>query len=285
MLIGAVGSLLIWLGINGLSNISWDFLTSSPAPGSLETGVAGGILDPIISTFIIVALALIVAFPLGIGTAVFLAEYRRPSALARLVDTSVDMIFGVPSIVFALFGLAIFTGSQFIFLSTKIESSGLASATSFFTASLMLAMIAFPPIVRATESAITAVSNHQREASYALGKGKLTTIRKIVLPGARPGIITGVILGIGRVIGDTAVAVILLGGTVLAPLASGWWHPDNITSTLRGEGSTLTTYIYYASPAGEGNTPGKAYGAAFVLMIGIVIVNGLVRIVGRRRSA
>jgi phosphate transport system permease protein len=97
--------------------------------------------------------------------------------------------------------------------------------------------------------------------------------------------VTGTILGIGRIVGDTAIAVLLLGGTVLAPFAAGWWQPDQATGTLRGPGSTLTTYIYYASPAGEGNTAGKAYGAAFVLMVVILVVNYLVRLTGRRRGA
>ena len=81
-------------------------------------------------------------------------------------------------------------------------------------------------MVRATESAILAVPARQREAAYALGKGRVATLRRVVLPGARPGIVTGVILGIGRIVGDTAIAVLLLGGTVLAPFAAGWWKPD-----------------------------------------------------------
>jgi phosphate transport system permease protein len=281
-LCATIATIVGWLAYNGLGNVSWDFLTSSPAPGSLQSGVSGGILDPLVGSLFVVVIGILFAFPLGVGTAIFLAEYRRPLWFARIVDVTVDMIFGVPSVVFAMFGLAVFGASYLVFLSGEVSTSGQATAVSFIVSGLMLALIAFPPIVRATESAIRTVPNHQREAAYALGKGKLTTVRRIVVPGARSGIITGVMLGVGRIVGDTAIAIILLGGTVLEPMAHGWWHPDQITSTLRGSGSTLTTYILYSSPAGEGNTAGKAYGAALVLMVLILVVNGLVRLVGRK---
>jgi phosphate transport system permease protein len=283
-LLGLITALMIWLGVNGLSHVSWDFLTTPPAPGSLEHGVNGGISDIIIGTLICIVLGIVVALPLGLGTAIFLTEYGRPRTLARLADTGVDMIFGVPSIVFALFGLAIFIYPKMIFLSSEVGSSGQATGQSFLCASLILSLIALPPIVRASESALNAVPRHQREASFALGKGRLATIRRVVVPAARPGIMTGAILGIGRMIGDTAIAWLLLGGTVLAPLPKGALHPENIVDTLRGTGATLTTYIYYASPVGEGNTYGAAYGAAFVLMVLIVVINALVRSFGRRKG-
>jgi phosphate transport system permease protein len=281
----AIAGLMVWLGVNGLANVDWAFLTTPPAPGSLEHGVSGGISDVIVGTLIVVVIGLIVALPLGVGTAIFLTEYRRPSALARLADAGVDMVFGVPSIVFALFGLAIFIRPSMIFLSSEVGSSGMATGTSFLCASLILSLIALPPIVRASESALNAVPRMQREGAFALGKGRLATIRKVVLPAARPGIATGAILGVGRMVGDTAIAWLLLGGTVLAPQPPGYLQPGNIMDTLRGPGSTLTTYIYYASPVGEGNTYGKAYGAAFVLMVLIVAINSLVRMAGRRKGS
>jgi phosphate transport system permease protein len=283
-LIACVAGLVIWLAVNGLQNVDWTFLTTPPAPGSLVSGVGGGISDVIVDTLIVVLLGLLVAFPLGLGTALFLTEYRRPALLARLADTGVDMIFGVPSVVFALFGLAIFIHPSMVFLSQEVASSGQATGTSFICCGLVLSLIALPPIVRAAESALNAVPRAQREAAFALGKGRLATIRKVVVPAARPGIVTGAILGIGRMVGDTAIAWLLLGGTVLAPQAKGYLRPDHLVDTLRGPGSTLTTYIYYASPVGEGNTYGKAYGAALVLMALIVIVNALVRATGRREG-
>jgi phosphate transport system permease protein len=281
-LVGMIVWIVGWITVNGIQSINWGFLRSSAGAGSLQTGVTGGIWDFIVGTLVITTLAMLIAAPLGVATAVFLAEYRKPVWLARAADTAVDMIFGVPSVVFALFGIAIFTYPQLIGLSSRVQSSGKASGESILCAAFMLALVGFPPVVRASQAAIIGVSNLQREAAYALGKGKLATIRRVVLPSARPGVLTGIILGTGRVLGDTAI-VYLLGGAGIQALTYGWWHPGNWVSTLRGTSGTLTTYIYYASPAGEGNTPAKAYGAAFVLMVMIILINAGVRLAGRRR--
>ena len=278
-----VVSIVIWLLWNGLSNVDWAFLTTNPAPGSVEVGVAGGIVAPLIGTVIVTAVGTIVALPLGLATALFLGEYGKPVWLKQLTDTSIDLIFGVPSIVFALFGLAIFSNPSLVFLSSEVQTSGKATAKSFFCASLMMALIALPPIVRASQAAIASVPNVQREAAYALGKTRFAMIRKVVLPAIRPGVTTGTILGMGRIAGDTAIVWILLGGAVLEPPIAGWWHPDHIMEFLRGTGSTLTTYVYFASPAGEGNADGKAYGAALVLFAIVFVVNILLARVGQRR--
>jgi phosphate transport system permease protein len=283
LLVVAVAVLMLWLVVQGIGTISWDFLTGEPAPGSLEQGVAGGILPAIIGTLIVVVFGMAVAIPLGLGVAVFLTEYRRPSWLAKGTDTAIDLIFGVPSVVFALFGLAIFSQGWLSWLSNPVGGTGMATAQSFFCSSLMMALIGLPPVVRSSQAAILGVPTQQREAAYALGKGKLTTIRRIVVPGARPGIATGIMLGIGRIAGDTAIVWILLGGAVLQAPPDGWYLPWNLLDFLRSEGSTLTTYIYFSSPAGEGNSPGPAYGAALVLMVVILIVNiALIRLSRRR---
>jgi len=283
VLIVAVLVLMGWLVVQGLGTVSWDFLTGEPAPGSLEQGVSGGILPAIIGTVLVVVFGMAVAIPLGLGVAIFLTEYRQPAWLAKGTDTAIDLIFGVPSIVFALFGLAIFSQGWLAFLSNPVGDTGVATAQSFFCSSLMMALIGLPPVVRSSQAAILGVPNQQREAAFALGKGRLTTIRRIVVPGARPGIATGIVLGIGRIAGDTAIVWILLGGAVLQAPPDGWYLPWNLPDFLRSEGSTLTTYIFFSSPAGEGNSPGPAYGAAFVLMVVILIVNiALIRLSRRR---
>jgi phosphate transport system permease protein len=283
-LVIAIAVIVGWLIYEGLRAISWEFLTTNPAAGSLEQGVAGGILSPLIGTVIVTTMGMAIALPLGLGTAIFLAEYRSPAWLAKATDTAVDLIFGVPSIVFALFGLAVFSQGWASFLSNSV-GTGLATAQSFFVASLMMALIGLPPVVRASQAAILGVPNAQREAAYALGKGRLATIRRIVIPGARPGIGTGVILGIGRIAGDTAIVWILLGGAVLQAPPEGWYLPGNLLDFLRSEGSTLTTYIFFASPAGEGNSPVPAYGAAFVLFAVMLVINiALIRL-SRRKIA
>jgi phosphate transport system permease protein len=283
VLVISVTVIMAWLVWQGLSTISWDFLTTGPAPGSLEQGVAGGILPALVGTLIVIVFGMIVAIPLGLGVAIFLTEYRQPNWLAKGTDTAIDLIFGVPSVVFALFGLAIFSQGWLSWLSNPVGDAGMATAQSFFCASLMMALIGLPPVVRSSQAAILGVPNQQREASYALGKGRLTTIRRIVVPGARPGIATGIVLGIGRIAGDTAIVWILLGGAVLQSPPDGWFLPWNIGDFLRSEGSTLTTYIFFSSPAGEGNSPGQAYGAAFVLMVVILFVNiALIRLSRRK---
>lgn len=282
-LVGVVLSIVAWLLINGLRNIDWAFLTTNPSPGSVEVGVAGGIISPLIGTLIVTALGTAIALPLGLITAIFLGEHGKPKWLKQMTDTSIDLIFGVPSIVFALFGLAIFASPKLVFLSQEVPNSGVSSAKSFFCASIMMALIALPPIVRSTQAAISSVPQVQREAAYALGKTRFSTIRSIVIPSIRPGIATGTILGMGRIAGDTAIVWILLGGAVLEPPAPGWYTPGGILDFLHGTGSTLTTYVYFASPAGEGNAEGKAYGAALVLFALVFIVNIVLGRAGQRR--
>lgn len=280
-LLAAILGITGWILIQGLRSIDLRFLYTNPAAGSLESGVAGGILAPFLGTLIVVAFGMAIAVPFGVATAIFLTEYRRPMWLVKGVDTAVDLIFGVPSIVFALFGVIVFSNGFFGFLSADV-GTGRATARSFFVASLMMALIGLPPVVRATQSAILGVPNVQREASYALGKGRLATIRRIVIPAARPGISTGTVLGMGRIAGDTAIVWLLLGGNVLQPPIDGWYLPWNWLEFLRAEGGTLTTYIYFASPAGEGNSPDKAYGAAFVLTILMFIITFALLRIGRK---
>jgi phosphate transport system permease protein len=145
----------------------------------------------------------------------------------------------------------------------------------------MMALIALPLIVGTTREALQQVPRHVREASYALGKTKAATIRRVLLPTARPGIATGTALGMGRIAGDTAIVVILLGASLQLSGAGG----GPVLSTLRGTGSTLTSYVYNNSPAGEGNAPEKAYAAAFVLLLIVIALNFAVDLVTRRRSA
>ena len=141
-----------------------------------------------------------------------------------------------------------------------------------------MSFIAMPLIFTSTREALMQIPAQTREASYALGKTQWSTIRRVLIPSARPGILTGTALGAGRIAGDTAIVIILLGATMRAttvgnvPLISG----------LRGTGSTLTTYVYNFSPAGEGNSPDRAYAAAFVLLILVLLLNFAVDVVSRR---
>ncbi len=250
MLVGAVGGVIGWLAWEGFGKLTLPFLTTDPEAG--VQGVVGGIREPIAGTLIVTAIGIGIAFPLGIATAVFLAEYSRPRVLARAVEAAIDLLFGIPAVVFALLALAVFSAPWLSSLSGEVTTSGKADGRSFIVAGIMMSLLALPPITRATQASIGAIPTDQREASYALGKGKLATIRRVVLPGARPGIATGTILGAGRIAADTAIAFLVLGGAIT--FARHWYAPSHWSETLHGSGSTLTSYIYYAAPTGDGTT-------------------------------
>jgi phosphate transport system permease protein len=187
------------------------------------------------------------------------------------VESGVDVIAGVPSIVLAIFGLIVF--SKTLFAPLSISTQGVVSyGRSFLIAGIIVSLVALPLLVGATRESLQAIPNHVREASYALGKSKWVTIRHVLLPAVRPGIATGTALGMGRIIGDTAIAIVLLGGTLTNQAGGGPWP----LSYLRGTGSTLTTYVYGNSPVGEGNAPQKAYAAAFVLLLIVLVLNFVV---------
>jgi phosphate transport system permease protein len=187
------------------------------------------------------------------------------------------MLAGVPSIVFALFGTLIFQSGALGFLS-RTNANGLVFGRSFFAASTMLSLIAIPLLVASVREGLQAIPGHVREASYAVGKTKIATTRRILLPTARPAVITGTMLGFGRLIGDTAIIVLLLGATLRFENVGN----TPVLGTLRGTGSTLTTYVYQNAPTGEGNLPTKAYAAAFVLLMIVLALNVVAEIVGRR---
>jgi len=268
-------AIVIYMLVEGLRYLRPALLVTHPTGGYGEAH-SGGFLDPLLGTFLVAALAMVVALPVGIAVAVWLSEFGRPAGLARATESTIEMIAGAPSIVLALFGTIIFqSGALGLFSRT---AHGVVFGRSFFAAGAMLSLVAIPLVVANTREGLQLIPAHVREASYAVGKTKAATIRRILLPAARPQMATGAILGIGRVIGDTAIIVILLGATLTFNGAGGL----SGLSTLRGTGSTLTSYIYTNSPAGEGNQPGKAYAAAFVLLLMVLVLNASVDLVARR---
>jgi phosphate transport system permease protein len=189
------------------------------------------------------------------------------------------MLAGTPSVVLALFGTLVFEAPALGFLSQT--SHGIVLGQSFFAASAMLSLVALPMVVATVREGLQAIPSHVREASYAVGKTKIATTRRVLLPAARPSVITGAMLGVGRVIGDTAIVLLLLGGTLTFSNASS----TPLLGTLRGTGDTLTGYIYYNAPTGDGNQPSKAYAAAFVLMLIVLTLNVGVDFAVRRSRA
>jgi phosphate transport system permease protein len=281
LLCAIAGAIVIYMLIRGLQYLNLEALGERPIVQSTTelTGTAGGYLDPIVGTLVLTALGTAIAFPIGVGTAVWLSEYGRPGWLARAVESGVEIVAGTPTVVLAIFGLLIFSQSAFGFLSFTAEG-GAVFGRSFFIAGIMMSLIALPLIVGATRESLQSIPTHVREASYALGKDKISTIRRVLIPGSRKGIATGVTLGMGRIAGDTAIVIILLGNTLLNEPQSGTF----VLGDLTGTGSTLTSYVYTNSPAGEGNSPGQAYAAAFILLLVVILMNFAVDLLSRRRS-
>jgi phosphate transport system permease protein len=262
-------AVVLYMFVKGLAYLKPELFVHSPAP-SLHQTQSGGFKDPLIGTLIVTAIGTAIAAPLGVAIATWLSEYGRPAGLARTVESAIEMVAGAPSIVLAIFGLLIFSQGFLGFLSQGAAQGSLGE--SFFNAGIVMSLLALPLIVGATREALAQLPDRLREASYALGKTRATTIRSVLLPAIRPSIASGVVLGMGRIIGDTAVVTILLGATLKNESVG---HVP-LLGTLRGTGSTLTSYVYNNSPAGEGNAHEKAYAAAFVLLMIVLLLNALV---------
>jgi len=272
-------SIVLYMLFRGLQYLSIDDLFSHPEAG-LGGGGSGGFLDAIEGTLLVAVLGTVIAAPLGVAIAVWLSEYGRPAGLARAVESGVEIVAGTPSIVLAIFGLLVFQQS-FFGLFSPVGEGATPLGRSFVIAGAMMSLIALPLVVGATREALQAIPRHVREASYALGKDRASTIRRVLLPASRRGIGTGITLGMGRIVGDTAIVFILLGATLR-------FEPNGgvpVWDVLTGNGSTLTTFVYNNSPAGEGGAPEKAYAAAFVLLLIVLVLNFLIDLITRGRGA
>jgi phosphate transport system permease protein len=271
-------AIVLYMGYRGIEYVRPKLLFQRPAIGTTQNET-GGFLDPLLGTALLSVIGILLAIPLAVGSALWIAEYGRPTWLARVVESSVEIVAGTPDIVIALFGLAIFQLHLLAPFSFTASGGGVFGK-SFIAAGAMMSLIALPPLFTATRDGVQAVPAHMREAAFALGKTRIATIRRVLLPSVRSNIATGVTLGVSRIVGDTAIVVLLLGETLrLDPQGS---LPG--VGLLRGTGSTLTSYVYGNSPAGEGAAPQKAYAAAFVLMVFVLALNLLVDRIGRSQA-
>ncbi|MCL1843633.1 MAG: phosphate ABC transporter permease PstA [Defluviitaleaceae bacterium] len=229
--------------INGLPHISLSLFAVQ------FTAQNQSLFPALIGTLLIVGLSLILAVPLGVFSAIFLVEYaKRGSTFVKAVRLTTETLAGIPSIVYGLFGF-IFFG---VFLGW-----GLSLMSGAFTVSIMI----LPLIMRTTEESLKSVPDTYREGSYGLGAGRLRTIVRIVLPAATPGILAGVILAIGRIIGETAAIIFTLGNVARIP--------NNLFDT----GRTLSAHMY--ALANEGTHEGQAHATAAVLLIVVILINAL----------
>jgi phosphate transport system permease protein len=267
-----------YFAFRGVQYLRPSLVFSHPSASTSQSG-SGGFLDPLLGTALLTAIGIALALPLAVTSAVWIAEYGRPRWLARVIESSIEIVAGTPDIVIALFGLAVFQLSFMGPFSFKAAGGGVYGK-SFIAAGALMSLIALPPVFAATRDGLQAVPAHMREAAFALGKTRITTIRRVLLPSVRSNIATGTTLGISRIIGDTAIVVLLLGETLR--LESQGSVPG--VGLLRGTGSTLTSYVFANSPAGEGNAPQKAYAAAVVLLLFVLGLNLIVEHIGRHQE-
>jgi len=244
---------------NGFKVIDLEFLTTRPAGG---VSGKGGISTTIVTTLYLVILTIAIAAPLGIGTAIYMVEYAVElsgkkgflTALVNLIRTSVEILAGVPSIIFGLFGFAVFV--SYMKLKFSLLSAGLSGAC-----------LVLPLIIRTTEEALLTVPQSYREGSLALGTTKWQTIFSVILPSALPGIITGIVLSVGRVIAETAVFWVTLGGSYRLP------------KNLLSSGRTMALHVYML--ASETRAFDKALGTSAILIIIIIGLNLAINITSR----
>jgi phosphate transport system permease protein len=277
MLCAIAAAIVLYMGYRGIQYLRPSLIFSRPQVSGSEAH-SGGFLDPLLGTMLLTVIGIVLALPLAISAAVWIAEYGRPSWLTRVVESSIEIVAGTPDIVIAIFGLAVFQLSLFAPFSFTAEGGGVYGK-SFVAAGAMMSLLALPPVYAATRDGLQAVPGHQREAAFALGKTRITTIRRVLIPSVRSNIATGVTLGMSRIIGSTAIVLLLLSSARIEPVGS---FPG--INVLRGTGSSLTSYVYENSPAGEGGAPQKAYAAAFVLLIFVLLLNLIVDRIGRAQA-
>ncbi len=275
LFLAVTAGIVLYMMVQGIRYVRPELFVTPPAAGYTEAE-AGGFLDPLLGTVIVATMAMAIAFPVGLGIGVWLSEYARPSWLARMTESTVEMLAGSPSIVFALFGTLLFEQGALAWLSRT--NDGVVYGRSFFAAAAMLSLIALPLMVANVREGLQAIPGHVREASYAVGKTRIATTRRVLLPAARPSVVTGAMLGVGRVIGDTAIIVLLLGATLRFNGAG----EIPLLSELKGTGSTLTTSVYQNAPTGEANRPELAFAAGFVLLSMVLVLNFAVDVAARR---
>lgn len=259
LVIGVLFWILEFIFVRGWHMLSWDFLTKMPEDGMTK----GGIYPAIIGTLCLVAGSMIFAFPIGVLAGIYIHEYTNDSWFKRFMKLMTNNLAGIPSIVFGLFGMALFVKT-------------LKFGDSILAGSLTLGLLALPVVIRVTEEALLAVDDSFRQGSLALGATKLQTIRKVVLPIAMPNILTGLILSIGRVSGETAPILFTVAAYFLPKLPT----------SLFDQVMALPYHLYVISTSGTKVEESRdmAYGTALVLVLFVLILNLLANALRRYLS-
>ncbi len=253
LIVGVLIFIIGYIFYYGLpSALSLRYLFAAPEGGRFDNG---GILYQIISTLYLVIGSIITAAPIGISAAIYLTEYAPQNIITKLIRFAIENLAGIPSIIYGLFGLAFFV----IFL--KFEYSLLAGV-------LTVAIMVLPVIIRTSEEALKSVPQNYRQSSLALGVNKWQTIYHVVLPSAFPGILTGILLSIGRIVGESAILILAAGGSItLLPS----FITDEYPYIFPDSGRTLAVHLYYQATSYD--TRGKAFATGVVLIFIVLFLN------------
>lgn len=237
--------------INGIPNITWEFLSTKPSYLTERIGI----LPDILNTVYIVLATLIVVLPLGVGAAIYLTEYAKKKKIAAMIEYAAETLSGIPSIIYGLVGMLLFSNNF---------------GTSLLAGALTLVIMNLPTVMRTTQESLKTVPQSYREGAFGLGAGKWRVIRTVVLPGCVDGIITGCILSVGRILGESAALL----------FTAGFAHALNgIFTGLTSPGATLTVALYvYAKEEGEF---GVAFSIAAILMVLTLLINLSATLVGK----
>ncbi len=252
-------SIIGFIVFRGIGAISWEFLTSEPTDGMTK----GGIFPAIVGTFYLVIGSMLVAFPIGVMSGIYMNEYAGNNFFVKIIRIMTNNLGGIPSIVFGLFGMSLFVNK-------------LNFGDSIIAGSLTLGLLALPLIIRVTEEALKSIPDSYRHGSLALGATKLQTIGRVVLPAAFPNIMTGLILSIGRVSGETAPILFT---------AAAYFLPK-LPSSIYDQVMALPYHLYVIATSGtdlEATRP-MAYGTALVLITIVLIMNLIANFLRRKFS-
>ncbi len=250
LLIGILG----YCFVRGIPHVTWQFLSTA----SSATKGTYGILGNIINTLYIIVITLVIATPIGVGSAVYLNEYAKGGRVVRAIEFTTEILSGIPSIIFGLFGMVFF-------------GNALGLGYSILTGSFTLTLMILPLITRTTQEALKTVPDSYRHGALGIGATKWYMIRTILLPSAMPGILTGVILAIGRIVGESAALLFTAG--------SGYYLPKNLFAKVLESGGTLTIQLYLFMQKAKYN---EAFGVAVVLLVIVLAINGLAKYLSHR---
>ena len=252
-----IAGIILYILGKGASQISWEFLTTTTSILKGTVGIAGNILN----TIYIIVLTMLIATPIGVGAAIYLNEYAKPGKLVKLIELATETLAGIPSIIFGMFGMMFF-------------GTTLGLKYSILTGTLTLTLMVLPLITRNTQEALKTVPNSYRYGAVGLGAGKWYTIRTILLPSTMPGIITGVILAIGRIVGESAALLYTAGSSNLLPQTA-----KAYLDKILQPGGTLTIQLYLSASDGEFDV---AFGIALVLIVVVLTINMVTKILAKK---